>query len=82
MAKIQNTSFSTIFFPSMAGDFASFDMSGMVFAPVLTLILHRKCVAAEDLAGLFLAAGGVLCLTHPSFIFGTDHDAVPVPLMA
>ena len=66
----------------VTGDFASFEASGMVFTPALTLILHRKCVSAEDFAGLFIAAAGVLCITHPSFIFGTEPNAAGVPLMA
>ena len=65
-----------------AGDFASFEVSGMIFVPVFSLVLYRKCVDVEDIIAIFMAAGGVLCITHPHFIFGTDPDQIPVTPLA
>ena len=66
----------------LAGDFASFEVSAMVFVPVFSMVLYRKCVDAEDIVGIFMAVGGVLCITHPHFIFGANPDEIPVPPLA
>ena len=64
------------------GDMASFDVGGMICTPLITLLLYRKCVDIEDFGGLLLASAGVICITHPTIIFGVDLNAPPVPPLA
>ena len=71
---------NSYFTPS--GDMASFNVGGMIFSPLMSLLLYRKCVDIEDFVGLFFASAGVICITHPTFIFGEDPHAIPIPLLA
>ena len=55
--------------------------SVQILVPVLTLLLHRRCVDMEDGVGILIALVGILLVTQPDFIFaGTAAHRNTPPL--
>ena len=62
------------------GDFSALDTgSTMVFVPLLTLTMYRRCINVEDGFGILAALIGVVLVTQPQFLFGSNMEEPRTP---
>ena len=57
------------------GDFATL-ISGslLICVPVMTILIHRRCIKVEDGIGIVVALIGIVLITKPTFLFNQDED--------
>ena len=58
-----------------SGDFATLASgSSLVCVPIITILVHRRCIQVEDAVGLVVALIGIILITKPTFLFDQTEE--------